>query len=97
MQKISHDMHNGPPAESIPAGDAWLRQNLDRYYQWAKTHNSLLIVTFDENDDKDHYHGLTNPLVSPDPAYPPVDKYNQHLLALQNRIVTIFAGAHLCR
>src|SRR6516225_5959240 len=33
-----------------------LRSNLDRYYKWAKTHNSLLIVTFDENDDKDQYH-----------------------------------------
>jgi len=95
IPNLNHDMHNGKPAESIPIGDAWLRQNLDRYYQWAKTHNSLLIVTFDENDDKDRYHGLTNPQVSPNPAYPPVDEYNQHLLDLQNRIVTIFAGAHI--
>ena len=50
---------------------------------------------FDENDDKDQYHGLTNPQVSPGPAYPPLGKYNQHLLDLQNRIVTIFAGAHI--
>jgi hypothetical protein len=91
----NHDMHNGKPAQSIPAGDAWLRENLDGYYQWAKTHNSLLIVTFDENDDKDRYNGLTNPLVRPGPTYPPVDEHNQHLLDLQNRIVTIFAGAHI--
>jgi phosphatidylinositol-3-phosphatase len=95
IPNLNHDMHNRQAAESIPAGDAWLRQNLDRYYQWAKTHNSLLIVTFDENDDKDQYHGLTKPLVSPGPAYPPVGKHNQHLLDLQNRIVTIFAGAHI--
>jgi hypothetical protein len=95
IPNLNHDMHNGQPAECIPIGDAWLRQNLDRYYQWAKTHNSLLIVTFDENDDKDRYHGLTNPQVSPDPTYPPVDKHNQHLLDLQNRIVAIFAGAHI--
>jgi phosphatidylinositol-3-phosphatase len=95
IPNLNHDMHNGQPAESIPIGDAWLRQNLDRYYQWAKTHNSLLIVTFDENDDKDRYHGLTNPQVTPNSAYPPVDEYNQHLLDLQNRIVTIFAGAHI--
>ena len=88
-------MHNGSPADSIPAGDTWLRQNLDGYYQWAKTHNSLLIVTFDENDDKDKYHGLTNPSVSPGSAYPPADEHHQHLLDLQNRIVTIFAGAHV--
>ena len=95
IPNLNNDMHNGKPAKSIPAGDAWLRKNLDGYYQWAKTHNSLLIVTFDENDDKDKYHGLTNPLVSPSPAYPPTDEHNQHLLDLQNRIVTIFAGAHI--
>jgi len=95
IPNLNNDMHNGKPAKSIPAGDAWLRKNLDGYYQWAKTHNSLLIVTFDENDDKDKYHGLTNPLVRPSPAYPPTDEHNQHLLDLQNRIVTIFAGAHI--
>ncbi len=95
IPNLNHDMHNGSPADSIPAGDTWLRQNLDGYYQWAKTHNSLLIVTFDENDDKDKYHGLTNPSVSPGSAYPPADEHHQHLLDLQNRIVTIFAGAHV--
>jgi phosphatidylinositol-3-phosphatase len=86
IPNLNNDMHNGDPTKSIPAGDRWLRQNLDRYYQWAKTHNSLLIVTFDENDDKDQYHGLTDPQVSPN---------NQHLFDLQDRIVTIFAGAHI--
>jgi phospholipase C len=97
IPNLNHDMHNpiSNPTKSIPAGDTWLQQNLDRYYQWAKTHNSLLIVTFDENDDKDQYKGLTNPLVSPSRTNPPVDAYNQLLLDLQNRIVTIFAGAHI--
>jgi acid phosphatase len=31
-------------------GDAWAAQHLDRYLRWADTHNSLLVVTFDEND-----------------------------------------------
>src|SRR5262245_7594898 len=88
-------MHNGHPLESIPKGDRWLRDNLDRYYQWAKTHNSLLIVTFDENDDQDGLTGLTNPMADPGPIYPPVDPKHQHLLDLQNRTVTIFAGAHI--
>ena len=88
-------MHNGEPAQSIPAGDAWLRENLDGYYQWAKTHNSLLIVTFDENDDKGRYQGLTNPMVDPGATYPPPDIYNEYLLDLRNRVVTIFAGAHV--
>ena len=41
-----HDMHDG----SIAQGDGWLQTHiLDGYYQWAKAHNSLLIVTFDED------------------------------------------------
>ena len=28
-----HDMHNGTPQEAVPAGDRWLAENLDRYYQ----------------------------------------------------------------
>jgi hypothetical protein len=28
--------------------DAWLRDNIDGYLQWAKTHNSLLVITQDE-------------------------------------------------
>jgi acid phosphatase len=95
IPNLNNDMHNGNPSESIPAGDAWLRQKLDGFYQWAKTHNSLLIVTFDENNDQDGYAGLTNPMASPSPAYPPVDRYNQLLLDIQNRIATIFAGAHI--
>ncbi|MEU8517172.1 alkaline phosphatase family protein [Kitasatospora sp. NPDC048722] len=35
---------------SISTGDTWLKNNLDAYVQWAKTHNSLLITTFDEDD-----------------------------------------------
>jgi acid phosphatase len=41
-----NDMHDG----SVAQGDTWLKTNiLGGYYQWAKTHNSLLIVTFDED------------------------------------------------
>lgn len=41
-----HDMHNG----SVPAGDDWVKKYLDAYIQWAKTHNSLFILTFDEDN-----------------------------------------------
>jgi len=41
-----NDMHDG----TIAQGDLWLRNNLDAYVQWAKTHNSLFIMTFDEDD-----------------------------------------------
>jgi hypothetical protein len=42
-----NDMHDG----SIAQGDSWLKANLDAYAQWARTHNSLLIVTWDEDDN----------------------------------------------
>jgi hypothetical protein len=47
----NHDMHNGTTTARITTGDTWLKDNIDPYYQWAKTHNSLLIVTWDENDE----------------------------------------------
>jgi phosphatidylinositol-3-phosphatase len=42
------DMHDG----TIEAADTWLKTNiLDTYLPWAMTHNSLLIVTWDEDGD----------------------------------------------
>ncbi|MEV6932697.1 alkaline phosphatase family protein [Dactylosporangium sp. NPDC051485] len=43
---MCNDMHDC----SVATGDTWLKNNLDAYAQWAKTHNSLLIVTFDEDN-----------------------------------------------
>lgn len=40
------DMHDG----TIGQGDSWLRLHLNSYLAWAQAHNSLLIVTWDEND-----------------------------------------------
>jgi acid phosphatase len=41
-----NDMHDG----TIAQADTWLKTNiLDTYLTWANTHNSLLIVTFDED------------------------------------------------
>jgi hypothetical protein len=48
IPNMCHDMHNC----SIATGDRWLRTRLGGYAQWAKTHNSLLVVTFDENEGK---------------------------------------------
>jgi hypothetical protein len=42
----AHNMHNG----TIAAGDAWLSDHLGGYATWAKRHNSLLIVTWDEDE-----------------------------------------------
>jgi hypothetical protein len=45
-----NDMHDG----SVAQGDAWLKQNLAAYADWALQHNSLLIVTWDEDDGSEH-------------------------------------------
>src|SRR5467141_2266756 len=43
---LNNDMHDG----TIAQGDAWLQQHMNSYVQFAQTHNSLLIVTWDEDD-----------------------------------------------
>jgi hypothetical protein len=50
-----NDMHDG----SVTQGDAWLRQHLGRYAEWCMSHNSLFIVTFDEDDDREKNHIAT--------------------------------------
>ncbi|ULA65036.1 MAG: hypothetical protein LZF86_190331 [Nitrospira sp.] len=46
-----NDMHHGKDPETIQTGDRWLRDHLDSYVQWAQQHNSLLILTWDEDSD----------------------------------------------
>ncbi len=43
-----NDMHSGKEPARIMRGDTWLKTHLSRYIQWAKSKNSLLIITFDE-------------------------------------------------
>lgn len=42
-----NNMHDG----SIAQADAWLNRQLSDYANWAVANNSLLIVTFDEDDN----------------------------------------------
>jgi phosphatidylinositol-3-phosphatase len=44
---LDNDMHDG----SITQGDTWLYENLSQYAAWAKANNSLLILTWDEDDN----------------------------------------------
>jgi len=47
IPNLADDMHDG----SIAAGDGWLRAHLAGYARWANTHHSLLVVTWDEDDN----------------------------------------------
>ncbi|OLE25269.1 MAG: acid phosphatase [Actinobacteria bacterium 13_1_20CM_3_71_11] len=46
VPNLCSDMHNC----GISTGDTWLKNNLSAYATWAKANNSLLVVTFDEDD-----------------------------------------------
>ncbi|HWS72920.1 MAG TPA: alkaline phosphatase family protein, partial [Thermoanaerobaculia bacterium] len=78
IPSLIHDMHNGTsiPAE-VTAGDAWLRKNLDAYARWAVTHNSLLIVTWDE-DSSSYTIVCANGVITTTPP--------------NNRIATVIVG-----
>jgi hypothetical protein len=50
IPNMTDDMHDGPSvAAKVATGDKWLKTNLSAYADWAETHNSLLIVTWDED------------------------------------------------
>ena len=46
IPNLDDDMHDG----TIQQADNWLQQHLAAYVQWAETHNSLFVMTFDEDD-----------------------------------------------
>jgi len=46
MPNLLDDMHSA----SIQQGDSWLKTHLGSYIDWCKTHNSLFVLTFDEDD-----------------------------------------------
>jgi acid phosphatase len=55
IPNLDHDMHDG----SIADADRWLADRLGSYVRWAKRKNSLLIVTWDEDDKESGNHIAT--------------------------------------
>lgn len=43
---LCHDMHDCP----VGTGDRWLRRHMQPYVKWAQTHDSLLVLTWDEDE-----------------------------------------------
>ena len=75
VPNLQNDMHDG----SIEQGDAWFWNNLSAYYQWAQTHNSLLILTFDEDDSSSSNQVFTlflGPMVTPGLYTGPINHFN---------------------
>ena len=64
---------------SVNVGDQWLGENLSAYANWAPTHNSLLIVTFDESESTSGDNGIATVIdgarVRPGQVGEPVNHY----------------------
>jgi phosphatidylinositol-3-phosphatase len=43
---LMNDMHDG----TVLQGDSWLKTNLGNYVAWAQSNNSLLVITWDEDN-----------------------------------------------
>ncbi|MGE5626442.1 MAG: alkaline phosphatase family protein [Bacillota bacterium] len=71
VPNMVNDMHDGSAAQA----DAWLKQNLSGYVLWAKTHHSLLILTWDEDDGTENNRIVT--LIAGEDVKP--GRFTQHL------------------
>jgi phosphatidylinositol-3-phosphatase len=61
VPNLCNDMHDC----SVSTGDAWLRNHLDPYVEWAGTHNSLFVLTFDEGSGSDPLNQIATIFVGP--------------------------------
>jgi acid phosphatase len=64
VPNLNDDMHDG----TIQQADLWLQVHIAPYVRWAAGHNSLLIVTWDEDDGAHGNHIATiffGPMVRP--------------------------------
>ncbi len=55
IPNLNNDMHDG----TIAQADAWLRKNISAYAKWAQINNSLLVLTWDEDDNSGQNHIVT--------------------------------------
>lgn len=70
-----NDMHDG----SFFAADDWLKTRIAPYVEWAFKHNSLLILTWDEDNSREGNRVVTilvGPMVKPGQSGQRIDHYN---------------------
>jgi acid phosphatase len=75
IPNLDDDMHDG----TIQQADAWLQNHLLPYVTWASTHNSLLIVQWDEDQGTTTNHIATifvGPMVKPGKYSEKINHYN---------------------
>ncbi len=74
-----NDMHDGRTRSAIRRGDQWIEDHLDAYVRWSARHNSLLILTWDEDDGSSGNHIVTlfvGPMVERGVYDARIDHYN---------------------
>lgn len=74
IPNLLNDMHSA----SISRGDAWLKQHVGPLVDWAMTHDTLVIVTWDESDDAVDNHIPTifvGPMIRPGKYDEPITHY----------------------
>src|SRR6266566_4735393 len=85
----------GDMYDTVLHGDAWLQPNLGAYIAWAQTHNSLLIITWDEGNTSNSpsvpmiFYG---PMVVPGDYAEPISNLNV-LRTIEDMYGTAHAGA----
>ena len=75
VPNLCNDMHDC----GVRAGDRWAQQHLPAYVTWAQAHDSLLVVTFDEDNGSSANHIATilvGPMVKPGTSAQRVDHYS---------------------
>jgi acid phosphatase len=63
----------------VAVGDSWARDHLSGYVTWAQEHNSLLVVTFDEDKGTSANHiatVLVGPMVKAGASDQRIDHYS---------------------
>ncbi|WP_158992424.1 alkaline phosphatase family protein [Mucilaginibacter sp. L196] len=79
IPNMDNDMHNiGAPGDdaAIQRGDKWLKEYISKYAEWAKKHDSLLIITFDEDDSRTAVNQIPTIFYG---AHVKTGKYNEHI------------------
>jgi hypothetical protein len=70
-----NDMHDG----DFDTADAWLKSRIEPFVEWAFKHNSLLILTWDEDNYREDNHVVTimvGPMVKPGISAQRIDHYS---------------------
>ncbi len=72
---LNNDMHDG----TFEAADSWLKKHIGPYADWAMKHNSLLILTWDEDNFQEGNRIVTilvGPMVKAGSSDQRIDHYN---------------------